>query len=453
MDYRILGPLEVLDGGRALPLGGPRQRAVLALLLIRANTAVSSELIVHELWGAEPPRTATKALQNCVSALRKMLPSGVETLRSVGGGYALRVDSQELDRDRFEALVAEGRALLAQGEADEARRRLGSALDLWRGAPLSDFAFDDFAQEEIARLQELHVAATEEKVDADLVSGLSAELVPELEALIGRHPLRERLRGQLMLALYRAGRQAEALSVYRETRGTLLGELGIEPSRRLQELERAILAHDPALDATPNARAMAVGQDTMLRGRRAAAPLVGRAEELALLEAGLEDALSGRGRLFIVVGSPGSGKTSLADAIASRAKERGAAILWGRGWHGGGAPLYWPWLQAMRDAGRELAPPAADDATARFEFFEHVTELFRAEAAERPQLLVLDDLQSADEGSLLMLDFFASELPEMPALVLALTREASPRLDDLRRHATRVLRLDSHFSASGLGDA
>jgi DNA-binding SARP family transcriptional activator len=448
MDYRILGPLEVLDGDRALPLGGPRQRAVLALLLIRANTAVSSELIVHELWGAEPPRTASKALQNCVSALRKTLPSGVETLRSVGGGYALRVDPEELDRNRFEALVAEGRALLSQGDPDEARRRLAGALDLWRGEPLSDFAFEEFAQEEIARLQELHITTAEDKVDADLAAGLSAELVPELEVLISRNPLRERLRGQLMLALYRAGRQAEALRAYRETRGALLGELGLEPSRHLQELERAILAHDPALDARPNQRAPAAGRDTSRRGRRAAAPLVGRDEELGLLEAGLEDALSGRGRLFIVVGSPGSGKTSLADATASRAKERGAAILWGRGWHGGGAPMYWPWLQAMRDAGRELAPPATDDAAARFEFFEHVTELFRSQAAERPQLLVLDDLQSADEGSLLLLDFLASELPEMPALVLALTREESPRLDDLRRHATRVLNLDGGIPLS-----
>jgi DNA-binding SARP family transcriptional activator len=439
MDYRILGPLEVLDGNRAVPLGGPRQRAVLALLLMRANAAVGSELIVHELWGAEPPRTAAKVLQNCVSALRKVLPA--ETLRSVGGGYALRVEPQELDRDRFEVLVAEGRALLAQGDADEARSRFGSALELWRGEPLSDFAFEDFAQEEIARLQELQVAAMEEKIDAELAVGLSAELVPELEALISRHPLRERLRGQLMLALYRAGRQVEALAAYRETRSALLGELGIEPGRRLQDLERAILAQDPALDVTPSAPASTIPRDSARSGRRAAEPVIGLDDELEVLEAGLEDALSGRGRLFIVVGAPGAGKTRLADAIASRAKERGAAVLWGRGWHAGGAPMYWPWLQAMRDAGRELEPPA-DDEGARFEFFEHVTELFRAQAAETPQLLVLDDLQSADEGSLLLLDFFASEVPEMAAMVVALTREDGARLDDVRRHATRVLRLE-----------
>jgi DNA-binding SARP family transcriptional activator len=452
MDYRILGPLELLDGGRVLTLGGPRQRAVLALLLIRANTAVSSDLMVYELWGADPPRTATKALQNCVSALRKLLPAGRETLRSIAGGYALRVDPQEIDRDRFEALASEGRGLLAEGDADEARRRLGSALELWRGEPLSDFAFDDFAQEEIARLQELRISTTEEKIDADLACGLSAELVPALEALIGRHPLRERLRGQLMLALYRGGRQAEALATYRETRTALQGELGIEPSRRLQDLERAILAHDPSLDARAGVSAHVTGGDPSREGRRAAAPLIGRDEEFGILEAGLEDALAGRGRLFIVVGGAGSGKTSLADATASRAKERGAAILWGRGWHGGGAPTYWPWVQAMRDAGRELVPPA-DDATARFEFFEHVTELLRSEAAERPQLLVLDDLQSADEGSLLLLDFLASELPEMPALILALTREDGVRLDGLRRHATRVLRLDSCLSPDDVADA
>src|SRR6266540_371777 len=389
MDYRILGPLQALDGDRALALGGPRQRAVLALLLLHANEAVSSEVIVHELWGAEPPRTAAKALQNCVSALRKALPVGVETLRSVRGGYALRVSPGELDRDRFEALLAEGRALQAEG-----------AL------------------------------------------GLHAHLVPELEALASRHPLRERLRGQLMLALYRSGRQAEALAVYRNARSALLGELGIEPGRDLQDLERGILAQDTALDSAPTAAAAPARRGASRAGRRATPPLVGRDDELELLEAGLEDALAGRGRLFVVVGGPGTGKTSLADAIASRAKARGASILWGRGWHGGGAPAYWPWRQAIRDAGQKLPqPPPEDDDAARFRFFEVVTELIRSEATQRPQLLVLDDLQSADEGSLLLLEFFASELPEMAALVVALARDDTPRLDELARYATRTLRL------------
>jgi DNA-binding SARP family transcriptional activator len=444
LDYRILGPLQALDDDRALSLGGPRQRAVLAFLLLHANRAVSSEVIVHELWGAEPPRTAAKALQNCVSALRKTLPAGVETLRSGGGNYALRVAPGELDRDRFEALLAEGRALLAEGEADGAAARLRASLALWRGPALADFAFEEFAQEEIVRLEELHLAALEEKHEAELAIGLHAELVPDLEALATRHPLRERVRGQLMLALYRAGRQAEALAVYRDARSALLGELGIEPGRPLQNLERAILAQDPALDLVSTAQAAAPARRSTGRpGRQAASPLVGRDEELELLEAGLEDALAGRGRLFLVVGAPGTGKTSFADAIASRAKDRGAAILWGRGWHGGGAPAFWPWRQAIRDAGQELPePPRADDDSGQFRFFEIVTELIRSEAARQPQLLVLDDLQAADHGSLLLLEFFASELPEMALLVVALARDDMPRLDELARHATRVLRLE-----------
>jgi DNA-binding SARP family transcriptional activator len=201
MDYRILGPLEAFDDGRQISLGGTRQRAVLALLLLHGNEPLSRDLIVDELWGEDPPPTAAKVLQNCVSALRKELPGGAQTLRTVGGGYALRLEPNELDRDRFERLFAEGRAALAAGDADDAARRLREALALWRGAPLSEFAYERFARDEITRLEELHVAAVEERIEADLGLGRHIELVPELEALVARHPLRERLRGQLMLAL------------------------------------------------------------------------------------------------------------------------------------------------------------------------------------------------------------------------------------------------------------
>jgi DNA-binding SARP family transcriptional activator len=374
-------------------------------------------------------------LQNCVSALRKELPGGSETLRTVGGAYAFVVEPGELDRDRFERLLAEGRAALAAGDSADAAERLRAALGLWRGAPLSDFAYERFAQDEITRLEELHVAALEDRIEADLALGRHEEVVPELESLVGRHPHRERLRGQLMLALYRAGRQAEALEAYRDARRTLLADLGIEPGRVLHELERAILSHDPALEAAPARR------PATRPGRLAAPPLVGRHNELALLEAGLDDAAAGRGRLFVVVGDAGSGKTRLADELASRAKERGVRILWGRGWHGGGAPAYWPWRQALRDAGEALTEPERNDDAARFQFFEAVTDTLRAKTAEQPLLLVLDDLHAADENSLLLLEFVASELPEMAALVLALSREGSPALDELGRLATRTLQL------------
>jgi DNA-binding SARP family transcriptional activator len=442
MDYRILGPLEAFDGERRLSLGGARQRAVLALMILHENEVVTRDVIVDALWGEEPPATAAKVLQNCVSALRKELPGSAETLLTRGAGYELRIGPDELDRDRFERLLGEGRAALASGDHADAADLLRRALLLWRGAPLSDFTYERFAQEEIARLEELHIGAVENRIEADLALGRHVELVPELEALVAKHPLRERLRWQLMLSLYRSGRQAESLETYRAARRTLLTELGIEPGRALRELERAILEHDPALEASAPAPPAAAAHVSAARpGRLAASPILGRDEELALLRAGLDDALAGRGRLFLVVGGPGSGKTRLADEVASLAKQQGARILWGRGWAGGGAPAYWPWRQAMRDAGHPLPAPESDDDAARFNFFEAVTEAVRAEAAEQPLLLVFDDLHSADDGTLLLLEFVASELPEMGALVLALGREDTSRLDDLARHATRTVRL------------
>jgi DNA-binding SARP family transcriptional activator len=431
MDYRILGPLEAFDGERALALGGSKQRAVLALLLLHGNAALARDVIVDELWGESPPPTAAKVLQNCVSALRKELPSGPDTLRTVGGAYALQVGTDELDRDRFEHEVAKGRAALAAGESEQAAEQLRAALALWRGTPLSDFAYERFAQEEIIRLEELHVEAIEDRIDADLACGRAEEVVAVLEALVARHPVRERLRRQLMLALYRSGRQAEALAAYRDARQTLLAELGIEPTRALQELEKAILAQDPDLDPArrPSLR-------SALAGRHAAAPVLGRDAELALFEAGLDDALAGRGRLFLVVGPPSAGKTHLADEVASRAKARGAAVRWGRGWDGGDAPPYWPWRQAVREL-------PETDASGRFEFFGSVTEQLRAEAARQPLMLVLDDLQAADEDSLLLLEFVASEVAEMPMLIVGLAREDAPRIEELSRLATRTIQLGS----------
>jgi DNA-binding SARP family transcriptional activator len=431
MDYRILGSLEASDGERLLALGGSRQKAVLALLLLRANEALSRDVIIDELWGESPPVTAAKVLQNCISALRKELPDGGESLRTVGSSYALHVGADELDRDRFEHALSRGRAALAAGESEDAAAQLRAALALWRGAPLSDFAYERFAQEEIVRLDELHVEAVEDRIDADLACGRADELVAELEALVARHPVRERLRRQLMLALYRSGRQAEALAAYRDARQTLLGELGIEPTRALQELEKAILAQDPALDGAARRPTIDAAP-----GRHAATPVLGRDAELAVFEAALDDALAGRGRLFVLVGPPGAGKTQLADEIASRAKARGAAVRWGRGWDGGDAPPYWPWRQAIRDL------PEHDGAE-RFPFFATVTELLRGETAKQPLMLVLDDLQSADEDSLLLLEFVGSHVAEMPMLIVGVARDGAPRLDELARVATRTLQLGS----------
>jgi DNA-binding SARP family transcriptional activator len=400
VNYRILGSLEAFDDERPLSLGGAKQRAVLAFLLLHANEALTRDVIIDQLWGEAPPPTAAKVLQNCVSALRKELPDGGGALRTVGGAYALAVGPDELDRDRFEQALAKGRAAFAAGDAEHAAEQLRGALELWRGAPLSDFAYESFAKDEIVRLEELHVAAVEDRIEAELACGRAEVLVPELEALVARHPVRERLRRQLMLALYRTGRQAEALAAYRDARETLLGELGIEPSRALQELEKAILAQDPTLDVDARRSAPQASP-----GRRAATPVLGRDAEIAVFEAGLDDA-------------------------------RGAAVRWGRGWDGGDAPPYWPWRQAIRD----LPPPDGDE---RFEYFSKVTELLRTAAAEQPLMLVLDDLQAADECSLLLLEFVGSEVAEMPMLILGVARDGAARLDELARVATRTLQLGS----------
>ena len=236
MEFRILGPLEVIVGGQFLPLGGGRQRALLALLLTRPNQVVSTDRLVDQLWGAHPPKTALNTVQYYVSQLRKLL--GAERIVTRPPGYMILVRPGELDLERFEAL-------LAQDDAGAVRE----ALALWRGPALADLAFEPFALAEAARLEELRLAALERRVELDLADGRGAELVGELEGLVAEHPLRERLRGQLMLALYRSGRQADALAAYQAARATLVESLGLEPGPALQALERAILRQDASLVA------------------------------------------------------------------------------------------------------------------------------------------------------------------------------------------------------------
>jgi DNA-binding SARP family transcriptional activator len=246
MEFRILGPLEVWDQGGEVPLGGPKPRALLALLLLHANEVVSADRLIDELWGEDSPERTAAVLRVNVSRLRKALPEDVLTTRTTG--YVARVEPDALDLHRFERLVDEGRSLLAGGLAADASERLRDALSLWRGPALVDFAYESFAQAAIARLEEIRLAAIELRIDADLALGHHHELVGELEALVANHPLRERLQRCLMTALYRSGRQAEALDAYQDARRALGEELGIEPSTALQQLERAILQQDPSLD-------------------------------------------------------------------------------------------------------------------------------------------------------------------------------------------------------------
>jgi DNA-binding SARP family transcriptional activator/streptogramin lyase len=251
MLYRILGPLEVADGDREVVLGRGRQRSVLALLLLHANEVVSSDRLIEALWGDLPPPTAAKTVQVYVSQLRKSLRNGDSEgpLLTRGPGYVLRIGHGELDLHRFERALAEGRDALDADAPGRAADALRAGLGLWRGPPLADFTYEPFAQAEIARLEELRLAAIEQRVEADLELGRHAEVVGELDALVAEHPLREGLRGQLMLALYRCDRQAEALETHRRGRHLLVEELGIEPSPALRRLHEQILAQDPALGA------------------------------------------------------------------------------------------------------------------------------------------------------------------------------------------------------------
>jgi DNA-binding SARP family transcriptional activator/tetratricopeptide (TPR) repeat protein len=247
VDFRILGPLEVLDGSRAVPVGGPRKRGVLGILLLNPNRAISVDRLIEELWGDRPPATALQTVRVHVSQLRKML--GRDVVRTLSAGYVLQVDPERVDAHRFERLVGDARGALAVDDASSAAALLRDALALWRGPALADFTYEPFAQAEIARLEDLRVAATEARMDAELALGGGSELVDTLETLVAEHPLRERFRAQLMLALYRAGRQSDALGAYRAARETLVEEVGLEPGAELRELEAAILRHDPSLGA------------------------------------------------------------------------------------------------------------------------------------------------------------------------------------------------------------
>ena len=256
MDYRILGPLEVVDGNRVIPLGGPKQRSLLALLLLRANEVVATETLIDRLWGERPPSTAAKVVQVQIWRLRRAL--GADALITRRPGYLLQVGAGEFDLARFERLVADARGAAPAVAAEKLRE----ALALWRGTPLGDLAHEEFATAEVARLEELRVIALEERIEADLALGRHRELVPDLEALVATHPYRERLHGQLMLALYRSGRQADALERFQALRRLLDEELGLEPGEQLKQFQKAVLAHDPSLDAP--ARVEPVARGTVL---------------------------------------------------------------------------------------------------------------------------------------------------------------------------------------------
>src|SRR5215207_293948 len=256
MDYRILGPVEVWEDGRPVPLGGGKQRAVLALLLLNANRVVSSDRLIDQLWDGQPPATAATALHGHVSGLRKALGPGVIATRRPG--YVLEIEPEQIDLRRFERLRDEARSTLERGDPSASAETLREALEHCRGEALADIGFEPSIQAEAARLEDLRLAALEDRIDADLAVGRSAELVDELQRLVATHPLRERLWGQLMLSLYRSGRQAEALDAYRRARLALVSELGLEPGPGLRDRPQGQTARPHLWDR----------RDARQRGRR-----------------------------------------------------------------------------------------------------------------------------------------------------------------------------------------
>jgi DNA-binding SARP family transcriptional activator len=313
MDVRLLGHLEVEVAGERVRFEGVKQRRLFAMLALRAPEAVSADELVEALWGEEPPAGAGHALQKQISRLRRRLGDGGAHVRHRPPGYVLDIDAQAIDSRRFEELLRGARVALGRDDPHGAAADLQTALALWRGEALADYRFDEFAQREIARLEELRLGAIEERLAAELAAGGGEDLVGELQALVAEHPLREQLRGHLMVALYRAGRQAEALETMRAGRQLLVDELGIEPGPQLRRLERMILAHDAALTAD--------GPGAGLAGRLPAPAneTIGRRRELTEIGQVL---VYPDVRLVTLVGPGGVGKTRLAleaaRAVAAR---------------------------------------------------------------------------------------------------------------------------------------
>ncbi len=412
MDFRILGPLEVVDDGAALALGGSKQRALLALLVLHANETLSATRLIDELWGERPPVTATKALRVHVSRLRKTLGGEAGILVTRGSGYQLAVAPERIDANRFERLLREGRAALADGQARPAERTLEAALALWRGEPLADLAHEPFVAAYAGRLGDLRLAALEQLIEAKLALGANDESIDRLKALIAEHPYRERFRGQLMVALYRAGRQADALRAFRDARRALVGDLGIEPGEHLRELERAILAQDLAIAAPAAAAFEPPAAFSLPRTLRvpAGAVFVARERELGRLRDAWARVAGGGSAAVLVAGEAGIGKTRLAAELARTVQRAGSTVLYGRCDEGLAVP-YQPFVEA-------LGPrfPAVLTGTDPLALFEATAALL-----DGPLLLVLDDLQWAAAPTLQLLRHVIRAQPR--ALILGTYRD------------------------------
>ncbi|MCV7082878.1 BTAD domain-containing putative transcriptional regulator [Mycolicibacterium insubricum] len=347
MDYLMLGSLAVVDGERTPALGGLRQRAVLAVLLLSADRTVSIDALIEQVWDDAPPPKALASVRAYIANLRKILAGEdrADRLATDGYGYRLRLGDDRLDIRLFETRVGHGKRLLAACHTAGAARVLTEALALWRGSPLADFRDLPFAHHEIHRLEALRADAVEARYEADLAQGHAASLIGGLEGEVAANPLREQLWGQLMLALYRAGRRADALAAHQRLRSILDEELGVGPSAALNRLANEIRSESAELEWAPSSE---IGT----RGTPAARSLYGRTPELTRLRDALAAAADGCGGVAVVTGESGVGKTALAAETARCADDLGMAVVWVG--HAGGVrtPPSWAWTQVLRHAGR-----------------------------------------------------------------------------------------------------
>ncbi|MFI6732593.1 BTAD domain-containing putative transcriptional regulator [Nonomuraea sp. NPDC050451] len=447
MEFRLFGPLEVDDGdGNRLDLGTRKQRAVLARLALEPGRVVPLDRLIEELWAGEAPAKATATLQAYVSHLRRVLEpdrkprTPPRVLLTREPGYVLDVTPGQTDVGRFAAWAADGARLVRQGRHAEGARVLDRALALWRGEPLAEFP--DLAPAASARLDELRLAAEEDRLEARLALGEAS--LPDLEALTEAHPYRERAWGLLVLGLYRAGRQADALAALRKVRALLADELGIEPGPELRRLEQAVFEQAPELD--PGSTPAPEPAPAPVPAGPGSDRLVAREGELRVLEELLSQARHGRGGLALVTGEAGIGKTSLARAVADLATARGFRVEWGRCLDGGTAPAFWPWTRAG------LIPPSPQAEL--FDLYDAVL----AELRTGPLLVVLEDLHWADASSLKLLGHVAGELARTSALVVATLRpEPGDHPEQLRETLGALAREGRRlplapFDASGVRD-
>ncbi len=481
---RLLGPLEVVAGGagtdgspaRVVDIGSAKQRAVLAVLGLHLNEVVSRDQLVDRLWGDRPPTSATVTLRSLVSRLRKALEGAAVGFEIVTRepGWTLRGEPGVVDAARFKALTAEARLLLVGGDPPGAALTWRKALNLWRGAALVDVVDAGYLVAEATHLDEAHRDAIEDLVDAELASGWPAEAIGRLEPHIAAHPLRERAWGQLMVALYHLGRQAEALRAYQRLRSLLREELGLDPTPALADLEARILRQDPTLappkavtpsegftSAAPKPRSdpgagSAAAPRPFVAGSPERTPFVGRVAELATLSSALERARAGSGGMLLIGGEPGIGKTRLAEEAVAEAAAAGMSVFVGHSYEIVGAAPYVAVVEVLEaalatapsaeafvadvlgDAAPEIArllpqlrrrfphlpaPLELPPEQERLYLFRCLTDILARLAVNRPALLIFDDLQWADDATLLFVEHLAPRLAGMPLLVVATYRD------------------------------